>query len=201
MKKLILASGSPRRRDILSQLGFAFEVRPSHVDEVLPKGLAPVQSAAYLSNLKADACLDWLDEETVILTADTTVLLNDQLINKPSDPAQAREMLRELCGTTQTVITGVTLASLLDGASVRSTFSVSTDVQLYAASDAEIDKYVRAYRPLDKAGAYGIQDWLGWAKATSIVGSYSNVMGLPGAEVFVRLVDLDVPYEVPGLVS
>ena len=196
--RLILASASPRRRDILSRLGFRFEVRPTDVEEVLPEGLPPQQAAPYLAELKAAACRAWLDARTVVLTADTTVLLGDEVINKPTDEADARRMLGKLCGATQTVVTGVSLLWAASGETRQRTFSVATDVTLGAATDEEIAAYVDAWQPLDKAGGYGIQDWLGWAKCTGIRGSYSNVMGLPGAEVFAALRGLGVGWEVGG---
>lgn len=197
MNKLILGSASPRRRDILTKLGFGFEVRPADVEEVLPDDYPADRAATYLSELKSGACLDWLDVDTVVLTADTTVILGEEVVNKPAGHAEAHEMLRRLCGRTHAVTTGVTTAYLdHDGSPVRRSYGVSTRVTLAAATDAEIRAYVDAWRPLDKAGGYGVQDWLGWAKCSSIEGSYSNVMGLPGAEVFGDLVRLGIPYDL-----
>ncbi len=196
-RRLILASASPRRRDLLTQLGFAFEVRPTDVAEVLPEGTPHETAACYLAELKARTGATHLAARELLLAADTTVLLGDELINKPIDSADARVMLHKLCGRTQRVITGVALAWLADdGAYALESFQVETRVTLAAATAPEIEAYVARHRPLDKAGAYGIQDWIGWAKATRIDGSYSNVMGLPTAEVFAALTALGVAYEI-----
>ena len=195
---LVLASASPRRRDILRSLGFAFAVRPSHVEEVLPEGLRPRKAAPYLAELKAAACREWLAPRTVVLTADTTVLLGDEVINKPADLEEARRMLSRLSGATQTVVTGVSLLWNGEAETRQRTFSVETDVTLATATGEEIAQYVDVWRPLDKAGGYGVQDWIGWAKCTAIRGSYSNVMGLPGAEVYAALRSLGVGVEMPG---
>ena len=136
--RLILASASPRRRDILQQLGFAFEVRATNVEEVLPKGLPAREAAPYLAELKAAACTEWLTERTVVLTADTTVLLGDEVINKPGDEADARRMLTKLAGETQTVVTGVSIVSQIGGERAQTTFSVAADVTLAPCTDAEI---------------------------------------------------------------
>ena len=197
-RTLILASASPRRSDILAKLGFAFTVRPTDVEEVLPKGLPAREAAPYLAELKAAACRGWLTDGTVVLTADTTVLLGQEVINKPTDEDDARRMLRKLCGATQTVVTGVSLLYRKEGQVTQDTFSVATDVTLAAATEEEIIAYVTAWQPLDKAGGYGVQDWLGWAKCTAISGSYSNVMGLPGAEVFEALRALGLGVDVGG---
>ncbi len=194
---LILASASPRRRDLLRQLGFAFEVRPTDVEEVLPQGLPNGQAALYLAVLKASAATAELLPGQVLLAADTTVLLGDALINKPIDAPEAERMLLELCGHTHRVITGVCIVvAELDGTMPQLSFQVETSVTLLPASKTEIAEYVCLQRPLDKAGAYGIQDWLGWAKCSGIVGSYSNVMGLPTAEVFAALRDTGLPYGI-----
>ncbi len=196
-RTLILASGSPRRGDLLSQLGFSFEVRPTDVDEVLPEGHPNDNAAHYLAALKGKAGIPLLDVGQVLLAADTTVLLGDELINKPRDAADAVRMLTKLCGRVQRVITGVYIASVDEGPVVRAfSFQNETKVTIAPATEQEIRAYVDRHRPLDKAGAYGIQDWIGWAKVTHIEGSYSNVMGLPTAEVFSALTNLGVAYEL-----
>ena len=192
-RKLILGSGSPRRRDLLAKLGFGFEVRPADVEEVLPKGLPAREAARYLARLKAAACGEWVDGETVVLTADTTVLLDGEVINKPTDAEDAVRMLTRLCGRTQTVVTGVSLL-YRDGGELREdAFDEEAAVVLEAATAEELREYVAAWRPLDKAGAYGIQDWIGWAKVSRIEGAYGTVMGLPTVEVYRRLRALGVP--------
>ena len=187
--RLILASASPRRSTLLSALGYGFSVRPTDVEEVLPEGLPPDEAAPFLARLKAEACLAWLDEAaTCVLTADSVVVLDGEVLNKPTDAADARRMLARLCGRTQTVVTGV---CLLRGTSARPSFegqAIRTEVTLAAATPDEIADYVARQPPLDKAGAYGIQDWIGLAKATRLEGSYTNVMGLPTAEVYAMLI-------------
>ncbi len=183
--KLLLASGSPRRSQLLRALDIPFEVRVPRVEEVYPDGLPLAEVAPYLAKLKATAAAGWLDPETLILTADSVVILGDRLFGKPRDLAEAREMLWALSGKTHRVTTGICLLSTR-GEVVR---AVSTEVSFREASDAEIDYYVKHYPPLDRAGAYGIQDWWGWAKVNRIEGSYSNVMGLPTVEVIELLGD------------
>ena len=183
--KLILASASPRRATLLRELGFEFEVRATDADEVLPKGLPHEESAAYLANLKADAAAAWLEPNCLILTADSVVLLGDEWLGKPADRTEAISMLTKLCGQEHRVFTGVCLQHLdASGKAVRTTKSVLTKVTMAAASRDEIEHYIDRQPPYDRAGSYGIQDWIGWAKVTSIEGSYSNVMGLPTAEVY-----------------
>lgn len=186
-RTLILASGSPRRRDLLAGLGFGFAVRPADVEEVWPPDLPPREAARYLARLKAAACRRWVDERTVVLTADTTVLLDGEVINKPIDGRDAVRMLTRLCGRTQTVVTGVALLYAVGGELREESFDEEASVTLEAATAEELEAYVAAWRPLDKAGAYGIQDWIGWAKVSRIEGAYGTVMGLPTVEVYRRL--------------
>ena len=186
-RNLILGSGSPRRRDLLAALGFAFEVRPADVDEVLPQGLPARQAALYLARLKAAACRGWVDATTVVLTSDTTVLLDGEVINKPVDEADAVRMLQRLSGRTQSVVTGVCILGVEGGEVREEAFDEEARVTLEPSTAEEIKAYVRAWRPLDKAGAYGIQDWIGWAKISRIEGAYGTVMGLPTVEVYRRL--------------
>ena len=195
-KHLILASASPRRSDLLGRLGFEFEVRATDVDEVLPEGYPADRAARYLAELKASASEPWLDGETVILTADTTVVIDDRVINKPTDVGDALHMLHELCGATHTVVTGVCIVTRQAGNPRRTSFSVATEVTVAEATEDEIASYVDRCRPFDKAGGYGIQDWIGWAKVTAIDGSYSNVMGLPTAEVYAALRDIGLMAEI-----
>jgi len=186
--RIILASASPRRSELMKALGFTFEVRATEAEEVLPKGLAHEDSAEYLAVLKADAARDWLSPEHLILTADSVVLLGQKWLGKPATPEEAIETLTYLCGNTHTVITGFCIQHLSkQGELIRHRESVITKVTLAAASRSEIEHYVATQPPLDRAGSYGIQDWIGWAKVTRIEGSYSNVMGLPTAEVYAAL--------------
>ena len=182
--RLLLASASPRRSDLLRGLGYDFDVKPTDVEEVLPKGLPPERAASYLAELKARVCEAWLTPQTVVITADSVVLHEGEVLNKPTDLDAARAMLERLCGSTHTVITGVCILSEAHGSAAFEVFEVTTQVTLAMASATEIDYYLGIQPPLDKAGSYGIQDWIGLAKATRIEGSYTNVMGLPTAEVY-----------------
>jgi len=173
---LILASASPRRSQLLEQAGFTFQVRPQSVDEVYPADM-PVQDVApYLAQLKAEAAADLLTEDTsILLTADSVVILNDRIYEKPQDEEDARRMLRALSGEEHTVITGVCLRSRHK----ERVFSGVTHVQFEELTDAEIAYYVKQYQPFDKAGSYAIQEWIGLCKISGIRGTYANVMGLP----------------------
>jgi septum formation protein len=186
--QIILASASPRRSELMKALGFDFIVRATDAEEVLPDDLPHEASAEYLANLKADAAQDWLSPKHLTLTADSVVLLGDEWLGKPADAAEAIETLTKLCGNTHTVITGFCIQHLNEeGVHLRHSESVETQVTLGEASRAEIEHYVATQPPLDRAGSYGIQDWIGWAKVLRIEGSYSNVMGLPTAEVYEAL--------------
>lgn len=174
--KVILASGSPRRRELLGLLDIEFTVDTSYpVDESVPAGIEACDVPVYLSCLKADAYPLAPDDDRLVITADTVVILDGDVLGKPADEAEAMAMLRRLAGREQTVVTGVTLRT-----SMRSvTFSAISKVEFGELSDDEIRYYVDRYRPLDKAGAYGIQEWIGAAAIKGITGSFYNVMGLP----------------------
>ena len=186
---LILASGSPRRRQLLSDAGFDFTVEVRPTDETWPPHLPADEVARHLAEQKARA---WNKEELtdgrIILTADTTVLLNDTILNKPADAADARRMLEALSGNSHRVITGVALYS---SAGIDS-FDDTTWVDFRALSTQEIDNYIATGKPFDKAGAYGIQDGLGMVGITGIRGDYYNVMGLPVAKLYPHLVQRGV---------
>ena len=180
--KLILASNSPRRRQLLAGLDIPFEVRViDGIDESCPLGTAARDVPAFLSRKKAEAyVLDDADE--VLITADTVVAVDGMVLGKPYDASEARAMLRILSGRGHEVITGVTLRGEL----VRRvygddmfTFTSCTKVFFAELSDEQIDYYVERYNPMDKAGAYGIQEWIGYVAVRRIEGSYYNVMGLP----------------------
>lgn len=175
--RLILASGSPRRRELLGMLGVEFDVEvPRDVEETYPADLTPQQVPAYLSQLKsrAYACTYGISGK-VVVTSDTIVICRGEILGKPTGPDDARRMLHELSGRSHTVVTGVTVA--WDGGSV--TESASTEVDFAPLTDFEIDTYVDRFRPFDKAGAYGIQEWIGCIGVKGIRGSFYNVMGLP----------------------
>ena len=185
---LILGSASPRRKYLLEQLGLDFTVRVSHVEEVLPTGYPVAKAAGYLAVLKADACAHFLDTGAAVLTADTVVVHEGQLLGKPAHRADALQGLRRLQNATHTVYTGVVLQYLDKfGAPQRLTHIDESTVHIAACSEAELAHYVDHNEVLDKAGGYGIQDWFGWTKVERIDGSYSNVMGLPTAAVWKML--------------
>lgn len=173
---VILASGSPRRRELLSMLDVDFRVDTSHsVDETVPEGLPAEETAPYLSRLKAEAYPLTEDDGKLVITADTVVIIDGKVLGKPADEAEACVMLSQLQGRTQKVITGVTVRT----ADSMTTFSAESEVEFAPLTDEEIAYYVQHYRPLDKAGAYGIQEWIGAAGIKGIKGSFYNVMGLP----------------------
>lgn len=175
--RLILASGSPRRRELLGMLGVEFDVEvPRDVEETYPADLPPQQVPAYLSQLKSRAYRhSYGMSGKVVVTSDTIVICRGEILGKPTGPDDARRMLHELSGRSHTVVTGVTVA--WDGGSV--TESASTEVDFAPLTDFEIDTYVDRFRPFDKAGAYGIQEWIGCIGVKGIRGSFYNVMGLP----------------------
>lgn len=173
---IILASGSPRRRELLGMLDVDFRVDTSHgVDETVPEGVSPMDVAPYLSQLKASAYPLTKDDGKLVITADTVVIIDDEVLGKPADENEACEMLEKLQGRVQTVVTGVTVRTYNKSV----TFRAESEVEFAKLSRPEIEYYVRKYKPLDKAGAYGIQEWIGAAGIKGIEGSFYNVMGLP----------------------
>ena len=182
--QLILASASPRRKELLAGINIPFEVRLiDGIDETYPPELPTDEVPLYISQKKAAAYKANISPHTIVLTADTVVVCNEQILGKPIDEADARRMLQMLSGTTHRVITGVTL--LVEGNS--KSFSVATDVSFKPLSATEIDYYIRTFKPFDKAGAYGIQEWIGYIGVTAINGSYFNVMGLPVQRIYEEL--------------
>ena len=181
---IILASNSPRRRQLLAGLDLDFEVRVlPDIKEDYPESLATPDIPVYIASEKAAAYRDLMTDRDLIITADTVVVLGDEVLGKPVDLDDARRMLRALSGNIHQVITGV---CLMTRERLRS-FAVTTDVTFKELTDAEIDYYVRKYQPLDKAGAYGIQEWIGYIGVTSLHGSYFNVMGLPVQRIYNEL--------------
>lgn len=171
-----LASASPRRRELLSMLDIPFRViEPVAVDESYPSSLEPERVPEFLSRLKADAYRGMMTGNDLFVTADTVVILDGEVIGKPSDPDEAEKMLARLSGKRHNVVTGVSVFSLTHLES----FSASTMVDFAEISGEEIREYVERFRPLDKAGAYGIQEWIGAVGIKNIEGSFYNVMGLP----------------------
>ena len=174
--KILLASASPRRRELLSQIYPDFEIAPSiEVDEVYPSSMLAVDVAPHLSQLKANAYKSLITDNQLIITADTIVINNNVVLGKPSSKSEAIEMLELLSGKRHNVITGVTITT----ASRQTTFSANTEVEFSTLDRNEISWYVDKYMPLDKAGAYGIQEWIGCIGVKKINGSFYNVMGLP----------------------
>lgn len=182
--KLILASNSPRRRELLAGLGYPYEVRVlDGIDESYPETLRGSEVAAYISRAKAEAYRKQMADDEVIITADTIVCLDDKVLGKPADEAQAVAMLRSLSGRVHQVYTGVTIVTSTGD----STFVSRTDVTFAALTEEEIQYYVARFHPMDKAGSYGIQEWIGYVGVERIEGSYFNVMGLPVQRLYTEL--------------
>ncbi len=180
---LILASNSPRRKELLKAAGFQFSIKVESVEEDFPEALDPEKVAEYLAVLKNDANRKGWGENEIILTADTTVVVDKEVLNKPSDAAEAREMLNKLSGRSHQVYTGVCISS----STKKISFTTSTTIEVDPLSVEEIEFYIDKFQPYDKAGAYGIQEWFGLSKISRIDGSYSNVVGLPVREVYSTL--------------
>lgn len=186
---IILASNSPRRRELISGLNLEHRVWViPGIDESYPETLPSLEVAEYIAQKKAAPYftpehIDGVGEDDIVMTADTTVVLGNEVLGKPADDAEARKMLRHLSGRTHQVVTGVCLTSR----SKQSHFSVVTDVTFANLTDAQIDYYVDNYHPLDKAGAYGVQEWIGYVGVTRLEGSYYNVMGLPVQRIYEEL--------------
>ncbi len=185
-----LASKSPRRRELLSQLRLNFNIITiGGIKEEYPADLPAHEVPEYLSNLKADAYLPHLKDDDMIITADTVVILDGKIYGKPKDAAGAAKMLQELSGRTHTVVSGVTVLT----AGKRVSFSDTTEVRFAPISREDIDYYVNNFSPLDKAGAYGIQEWIGCVAVAGINGSFYNVMGLPVHRLYKVLETFELP--------
>ena len=183
-KKIILASKSPRRRELLAGLDLDFEVKViPGIAENYPDCLPSERIPQYIAAEKAEAYKGSIAPDEVVITADTVVILNDEIMGKPKDDAQAREMLHKRSGKTHQVTTGVCLTTV----SSQKQFHVTSHVTFKLLSDNEIDYYVSHYHPLDKAGAYGIQEWIGYVGVTRLEGSFFNVMGLPVQRIWEEL--------------
>lgn len=182
--KIILASNSPRRKELLAGLGLPFEVRTkSGIDESYPEGLSGEEIALYISNKKAEAYkVDMADDE-LIITADTIVYVEGEVLGKPKDKEDARRMFHLMRGREHQVITGVCIVTKEKTVQ----FASVTDVTFAWLTDEEIDYYIDKYKPFDKAGAYGIQEWIGYVGITCINGSYYNVVGLPVQRLYTAL--------------
>lgn len=183
-RRLLLASQSPRRRELLAGSGLPFDLVPRYdCEERYPAGLPAEQIPVYLSQLKSRACPAPLGPRDILLTADTVVVLGGEVLGKPRDRDDALGMLRRLSGATHTVVTGVTLRTT----ERMHTFDARSDVRFRRLDEEEIVHYVDTFRPYDKAGAYGIQEWIGYVAIEHIEGSFYNVMGLPIQQLYVEL--------------
>lgn len=184
---IVLASNSPRRKELLADLGIEFSVRVKKgIDESYPASMPALEVAEYISHKKAMAYQQDIAPTEIVITADTVVILGDEILGKPATQDDACRMLRELSGRTHKVVTGVTITT----ATATRSFSVVTDVEFATLSDEDISYYVDRYRPLDKAGAYGIQEWIGCMGVRHINGSFYNVMGLPLHRLYTELDNL-----------
>lgn len=182
--RLILASQSPRRQYLLKELGLDFEILPTDVPEEFPDGLSQEKIAVYLAELKATSFDSGrLDAGTIVIAADTIVCLGDEILGKPATYDEAVNMLQKLSGRRHEVITGVCLKCRKEQRS----FYVTSSVYFKELTDAEIHYYVEHFRPYDKAGGYGVQEWIGYIGISKIEGSYFNVMGLPVKELYEEL--------------
>lgn len=181
---IVLASNSPRRRELLGGLGIEFEVRVlPDIEESYPEGLDAKEIPLYIAAEKAEANRSQMRPGDLLITADTVVVCDGKALGKPADAAEAYSMLRQLSAKTHQVVTGVCMMS----AQKQSKFTVTTDVTFKELTPDEINYYVNEYRPYDKAGAYGIQEWIGYIGVTGINGSFFNVMGLPVQRVYKEL--------------
>ncbi|MDC1106028.1 Maf-like protein [Prolixibacteraceae bacterium] len=171
---IILASQSPRRQELLKGLNIDFTTEVRSVEEVYPESLSPMEVPIFLSELKASVFNDLKDND-LIITSDTVVINKDRVLGKPTDREEAFEMIASLSGKTHQVVTGVTIKTKQEVHS----FASTTEVTFCELTDEEINFYIDQYKPFDKAGAYGIQEWIGYIGISEIKGSYFNVMGLP----------------------
>lgn len=181
--KIVLGSQSPRRKELLAGLGYTFTRRTTDADEIYPETLTGEQIPIFLSKLKAEALMPTLQADELLITADTIVWHQQQVLGKPQDEQQARQMLQSLSGTTHQVITGVTLTTHTR----QHSFAVNTKVTFATLTEEEITHYIQHFKPMDKAGAYGIQEWIGYIGVEHIEGSYFNVMGLPVQRLYKEL--------------
>lgn len=187
MEHLILASQSPRRKQLLEQAELSFVIKTAHSDENFPADMEPEQAPLFIASNKAEAVFQTLNEEeqqnAIIIAADTVVILEGKIIGKPIDAGDAKNILRELSGKVHRVVTGVVIFSK----NKKEEISEVTEVHFLKLSEEQIDHYVEKYKPLDKAGAYAIQEWIGLTGIKKINGDFYNVMGLPVSKVLDKL--------------
>ena len=181
--KIILGSQSPRRQELLSALGFEFEIAIPNIDEVYPPDTPIENIAAYIAKKKAETLIGRINEQHILICADTVVVLDGKIIGKPENYAEAKEMLEDLSGKTHKVITSYCIVNK----NQYHCNSVETLVTFNTLKEEEIRYYLENGNPYYKAGGYGIQDWIGCIAVDKIVGSYTNVMGFPTAEIFNEL--------------
>jgi len=177
--KFILASASPRRKELLAGLGIEFDVLPSNIEEIYPSELALEKVPEFLAELKADSLAKNYPNRDII-SADTIVILENKIIEKPKDAQDAIKMLEKLSGKMHEVITGVCIIA----GNKKHLFSDRTEVYFKTLTNSEIAYYVHQFKPMDKAGAYGVQEWIGYIAVEKIIGSFYNVMGLPVNKVY-----------------
>ena len=181
---IVLASESPRRKYLLQELGLKFRtIKRSNVKEEYPLNLSCTEIPVYLAKLKAHSCADIIKSDTVLITADTIVCLNKEILDKPENYSDAFRILKKLSGNKHQVITGICLKSN----DKETTFYSKSDVYFRKLTDTEIDYYIKLYKPYDKAGSYGIQEWIGYIGIERIEGSYFNIMGLPTEQLYNEL--------------
>ena len=178
--KIILASGSPRRQQFFKDLGLKFEIRLKNIEEIYPNHLQGIEITNYLAQLKASAFDNELNDNELLITSDTIVWLNNKALGKPKNYEDAVSILTELSNTTHEVITSVCFKTIHKSETI---FEV-TKVTFNELSQEAIHYYIESYKPFDKAGAYGIQEWIGLIGITKIEGSYTNVVGLPTEKVY-----------------
>lgn len=181
---IILASGSPRRAEIMKNAGFSFEVQISNADESFDSNLNPPDISMTIANRKAEAVfMHDIDKEAIVIAADTIVVFENEILEKPVDREDAERMIQKLSNNRHLVYTGV----CIKGPNKTISFASRSEVEVYPVSKEEISYYIENHKPFDKAGAYGIQEWFGLCKVKKIIGSHFNIMGLPIAEVYEQL--------------
>lgn len=182
--KVILASNSPRREELLRGINIDFQVKVlSDIDETYPSDISAKEIAEYVAKKKANSYTNTLKKDELLITADTIVILNDKVLGKPRNKEDAKEMLLSLSGKIHCVISGVCLTSTTK----QTSFSVASNVEFDHLTDEEIDYYIEHYTPFDKAGSYGVQEWIGYIGVKHISGSYYNIMGLPIQRLYKEL--------------
>lgn len=182
-RRLILGSKSPRRNELMAGLGLPYVVKTQEVEEDFPATMFTREVASYLAEKKARSLRPELEERDLLITADTVVIVRDQILNKPGSKEEALEMLQKLSGNVHQVVTGVCLMDL----NKTVVFEDLTEVHFKELKDAELSEYIEKFRPYDKAGAYGVQEWIGYVAVYKLVGSFYNVMGLPVHRIYEEL--------------